>query len=65
MDGGRLDGFALGNDHSVTRPDVVDLREKPDARSARGATGFVTRTLRRFVDADGTSHVRALAYVSS
>ena len=65
MGGGRFEGFALGNDHSVTRPDVVDLREKPAARSARGATGFITRTLRRFVDADGTSHVRALAYEST
>ena len=65
MGGGRFEGFALGNDHSVTRPDVVDLREKPGGRSARGATGFVTRTVRRFVDADGTSHVRALAYEST
>ncbi|HYZ12246.1 MAG TPA: YihY/virulence factor BrkB family protein [Actinomycetota bacterium] len=33
-------------------------------RSARGAADFGARTLRRFVDADGTSHVRALAYES-
>jgi len=48
----------------VTRPDVVDLRDKPGARSTRGAAGFAARTLRRFVDADGTTHVRALAYQS-
>jgi len=61
---GRFEGFALGNDHSVTRPDVVDLREQPGPRAVRGATGFVTRSLQRFVDADGTTHVRALAYES-
>lgn len=62
--GERFEGFALGNDHSVTRPDVVDLRAQPGARAARGATGFITRSLQRFVDADGTTHVRALAYES-
>jgi YihY family inner membrane protein len=61
--GERFEGFVLGNDHSVTRPDVVDLRAQPGAR-ARGAIGFVTRSLQRFVDADGTTHVRALAFES-
>jgi len=64
MAGERFESFVLGNSSSVTRPDVVDVREQPGARSARRAIGFVTRTVRRFVDVDGTSHVRALAYES-
>jgi YihY family inner membrane protein len=59
-----LERFVRGNGHPVTRPDVVDLRGQPGVRSRRGAGGFAARTLRRFVDADGTSHVRALAYES-
>lgn len=42
----------------------MDLRAETRTRSTRGASGFAVRTLRRFVDADGTTHVRALAYES-
>jgi uncharacterized BrkB/YihY/UPF0761 family membrane protein len=54
----------MGNGHSVSRSDVVDLRAETRTRSTRGVAGFAVRTLRRFVDADGTTHVRALAYES-
>jgi YihY family inner membrane protein len=62
--GERFGSFVRGNSSPVTRPEVVDVREQPAGRSARGAIGFVTPTVRRFVDVDGTSHVRALAYES-
>jgi YihY family inner membrane protein len=48
----------------VKRSDLVDLQDEPRTRSTRGAAGIAVRTLQRFVEADGTSHVRALAYES-